>query len=130
MSSPFLAGTGPLGTSPPTHCVGGVHSPTLLGFFSLSSLRRVRYHGDRTSHRMADPPPPPPCTLGVSRPVDGKPTWWLSTFAARRTQAPTLAANHFTVPAKRWTSQRPSGTVPCRGRATRIVRGGRVALQG
>ncbi|KAI1789737.1 hypothetical protein LXA43DRAFT_892419, partial [Ganoderma leucocontextum] len=67
---------------------------------------------------------------GVSRPVDGKPTWWLSTFAARRTQAPTLAANHFIVPAKRWTSQRPSDTVACRGRATRIVRGGRVALQG
>ncbi|KAI1787365.1 hypothetical protein LXA43DRAFT_716104 [Ganoderma leucocontextum] len=41
----------------------------------------------------------PPCT-GVSRPVDGKPTWWLSTFAARRTQAPTLAANHFIVPAR------------------------------
>ncbi|KAI1788573.1 hypothetical protein LXA43DRAFT_633377 [Ganoderma leucocontextum] len=63
-------------------------------------------------------------------PVDGKPNWWQSTFAARRTQAPALAANHFTVAAKWRTSQRLSGTVACRGRATRIVRSRRVALQG
>ena len=67
---------------------------------------------------------------GVSRPVDRKTTSWLSTFAPRRTQAPTIAANHFTVPANRWLSQRPSDTVACRGRATRIVRSQHVALQG
>ena len=49
---------------------------------------------------------------------------------ARRTQAPTLVVNHFIVPAKRWTSRRLSDTVACRGRATRTVRSGRVALQG
>ncbi|KAI1788569.1 hypothetical protein LXA43DRAFT_633294 [Ganoderma leucocontextum] len=72
----------------------------------------------------------PQCIARCQPSVDGKPTRWQSTFAARRTQAPALAANHFTVAAKWRTSQRLSGTVACRGQVTRIVRSGRVALQG
>ncbi len=71
----------------------------------------------------------PQCTR-CQPPVDRKPTSWLSTFAARSTQVPTLAADHFIVAAKRWSSQRLSGTVACPGWATRIVRSGRVALPG
>ncbi|PIL26003.1 hypothetical protein GSI_11757 [Ganoderma sinense ZZ0214-1] len=120
MSMSGAAWTGLLGTSLSTAFgAGGVHSPNFSVLPPSLSLLRDVFNTGRHIAWLTEHHPP---AQGVSRSVDRKPTWWLSTFALAPLRLP---------PSSRITSL-------CRRRGGRAnafpiqspVRDGRLGLRG
>ncbi|KAI1788590.1 hypothetical protein LXA43DRAFT_1024860 [Ganoderma leucocontextum] len=120
---------------------GRAHLPTLL-VSSLPVFLCVHHHRNTTPHSTGDPPPRSNFRV-CPAPRKTKPhSLYSSTHNAQGVSRPSMVnpprgsrrsrphRKSLYCAAKRWTSQRPSSTVACRGRATRTVWSARVALQG